>query len=154
MFRIITLSLFISSMAFAGPITVKHSGKVIDIPRWNPVPGTAIGQWSPNASPFNLNQLFEVNSEEGGYVTIFSPLTRQCLDVANASKEGGTAVVQWFCHKQDHQLWRVDRQSDGYVHFVSKNSGKCLAVKDARRDDGAPLVQADCGAGDEQKFRY
>jgi alpha-galactosidase len=156
MFRIVTkviltASLFASSTAFASTITAKHSGKVVDIPGWSPLPGVHIIQWSQNGGP---NQNFDVNNEADGYVTIFNPMTRQCLDVANESRASGAPITQWWCHKHDNQLWRVERQSDGYVRFRNKLSQKCMAVSEGSRDNGAAIVQSDCRDVDEQRFRY
>ena len=148
---LLTLFLLTSSTAWASTITAKHSGKVLDVPGWNPGLGVQIIQWTANWGP---NQYFDVNDEGSGYYTIFNPMTRQCLDAAFDSRGNGTPIVQWWCHKHDNQLWRLDRGSDGYVRFINKHSGKCMTVAGGSRDDGAGLIQWDCSNLDEQRFRF
>jgi hypothetical protein len=77
----------------------------------------------------------------------------KCLDVAGASTENGSAVIQWQCHGGDNQVWSIEPAGDGFSRLVSRNSGKCLDVSGASTDDGAPVLQWQCHSGANQQWR-
>jgi hypothetical protein len=143
----------LTSRTLASPsysaLTVKFSGKCVDVQGGDIADGTAIVQWDCHGGD---NQLWSFQSV-AGYYEVVSKVSGKCLDVQEASQANDTIVLQWSCYGGDNQLWSVQRVGD-YYRFVAKHSGKCLDVRGADPSNGVALIQWDCANTDNQLFSY
>lgn len=77
----------------------------------------------------------------------------KCLEVNNASLADGAGVLQWTCHRMNHQLWRVIDLGNGYQRLVVEHSNKCLEVNNASNTPGAGVLQWPCHGGTHQQWK-
>lgn len=70
----------------------------------------------------------------------------RCLDIADASKEGGK-VIQNRCGDSSSQRWQVRNVGGTRVELVNNRSGKCLTSSGSK---GARAIQQTCSGKDDQ----
>jgi hypothetical protein len=132
-------------------IVNKNSGKCVDARSSGTANGTAIQQYTCNAS--NAQQ-FQQQATSGGYVRINNRNNAaQVLDVNGVSTADGALVQLWAYGGGNNQQWLAVSEGDGYYHFVSRNSGKCLDVPSASTADSVQLQQWTCNGTAAQSFR-
>ncbi|MFI6102169.1 RICIN domain-containing protein [Lentzea sp. NPDC051213] len=77
----------------------------------------------------------------------------RCIEVNNASLADGAGVLQWSCHRMNHQLWRVNDLGNGYVQLRVEHSDKCLEVNNASQAPAAGVLQWPCHGGTHQQWK-
>jgi trehalose utilization protein/ricin-type beta-trefoil lectin protein len=129
----------------------KSSGKCIDARAAGTASGTAIQQYTCNAS--NAQQ-YQFATTSGGYVRINNRgNSAQALDVTNVSTADNAPIQTWTYSGGNNQQWQPVAEADGAYHFVNRNSGKCLDVPAASTADSVQLVQYACNGTAAQSFR-
>jgi len=136
----------------ASTLTVRHSGKLLDVFNASTVDGADVVQWAANGQ---ANQRWQFRDAGGGYYQVVGAASGKCLDAnGGVSATGdGVKIVQWTCHTGANQQWRLQDAGGGYVQLIARHSGKCLDVYNAATTDGAQLVQWTCGTGANQQWR-
>jgi hypothetical protein len=76
-----------------------------------------------------------------------------CLDVSDASKLDGAAVIQWTCSSRANQEWTLKSAGTGIYNLVSVNSGKCMDVYAASTLRGAAVDQWTCNGHTSQQWQ-
>jgi hypothetical protein len=107
--------------------------------------GTAVDPaWAaaPSATVTSTSPVSVVNRRSG-----------KCLEVSHGSLAQGTGVLQWPCHRGQHQLWRVNNMGNGYVQLQVEHSAQCLEVNKASLADGAGVLQWPCHGGTHQQWQ-
>ncbi|MET7397385.1 ThuA domain-containing protein [Dactylosporangium sp. NPDC005572] len=148
-----------SPPASSGPISPtawysivnKTSGKCVDARAAGTVNGTAIQQYSCNAT--NAQQ-YQIQPTSGGFARINqrgNPV--QAIDVSNVSSADNAPIQTWTYGGGTNQQWQAVSEGGGYYHFVSRLSGKCLDVPGASTADSVQLVQYTCNGTGAQSFR-
>jgi alpha-galactosidase len=136
----------------ASTLTVRHSGKLLDVFNASTVDGADVVQWAANGQ---ANQRWRFQDAGGGYSTVTSVNSGKCLDVfggASATADGAR-VTQWTCNGGTNQQWRTQDVGGGYVQLIARHSNKCLDVRGAATTDGAQVVQWTCGTGTNQQWQ-
>jgi len=129
----------------------KNSGKCVDARAAGTVSGTAIQQYTCNASPA---QQYQFATTSGGYVRINNRgNSAQALDVTDVSTADNAKIQTWTYGGGNNQQWQPVSEGGGFYHFVNRNSGKCLDVPAAGLADGVQLVQYACNGTAAQSYR-
>ncbi|MGI5242675.1 beta-1,3-glucanase family protein [Dactylosporangium sp. CA-139066] len=129
----------------------KNSGKCVDARSSGTANGTAIQQYTCNAT---FAQQFQQQGTDSGYVRINNRNNAaQVLDVNGVSTADGALVQLWAYGGGANQQWLAVSEGGGYYHFVSRNSGKCLDVPSASTADSVQLQQWTCNGTGAQSFR-
>ncbi|BCY10750.1 RICIN domain-containing protein [Actinoplanes sp. L3-i22] len=129
----------------------KNSGKCVDAKGAGTVSGTAIQQYTCNAS---TAQQYQFATTSGGYVRINNRgNAAQALDVTDVSTADNAKIQTWTYGGGNNQQWQPVAETGGYYHLVNRNSGKCLDVPAASTADGVQLVQYTCNGTAAQSFR-
>lgn len=129
----------------------KNSGKCVDARAAGTTNGTAIQQYTCNAS--NAQQ-YQLAPTSGDYVRINNRgNSAQALDVTNVSTADNAPIQTWSYSGGANQQWQPVAEADGAYHFVNRNSGKCLDVPAASTADSVQLVQYTCNGSAAQSFR-
>lgn len=137
--------------AAAGPfhLVFYHSQKCADLPRYSPVNGTQLDQWTCVRQTNEQWYLDYVGTARGSdWFRIRNRASNKCMNISNYSRYNYGRVVQWTCGRYTNEyfaLYRYAGMPSGYWLVENFHSGKCLTVKGARRDNGAPLIQYSCG---------
>ncbi|MEU4220416.1 RICIN domain-containing protein [Actinoplanes sp. NPDC026623] len=132
-------------------VTGANSGKCVDARAAGTVNGTAIQQYTCNAS--NAQQ-YQFAATSGNYVRINNRgNSAQALDVTNVSAADNAPIQTWSYSDGNNQQWQPVAEAGGTYHFVNRNSGKCLDVPGASTADGVQLVQYSCNGTAAQSFR-
>ena len=130
----------LTSAPLAGPITVKSTGKVLDITGNSSANGALLEQWDNNGG---LNQHFTFNQQPDGAYQIVASNSGKVLDVTGNSLADGTAIEQWVPNGGQNQEFRVEAVGDGsYYKIVSVLSGLALTVSNNSSSDGAGIIQS------------
>ncbi|WP_239164698.1 ThuA domain-containing protein [Actinoplanes palleronii] len=133
------------------PVVNKNSGKCLDARSAGTVSGTAIQQYTCNAS---AAQQYQFATTSGGYVRINQRgNSAQALDVTDVSTADNAKIQTWTYGGGNNQQWQPVAEGGGYYHFVNRNSGKCLDVPGASLADSVQLVQYTCNGTAAQSFR-
>jgi trehalose utilization protein/ricin-type beta-trefoil lectin protein len=132
-------------------ITNVNSGKCVDARAAGTVNGTAIQQYTCNATTAQQYQLVPTSD---GYVRINNRgNSAQALDVKDVSTADNAPIQTWSYSGGANQQWQPVAEPAGTYHFVNRNSGKCLDVPGASATDGVQLVQYACNGTAAQSFR-
>ncbi len=130
-------------------ISVRHSGKCLDIANVSQTDGAALTQYPCGSG---TNQQFRLQSAGGGYYQVIARHSDKCLDVSDNSTADGTAVVQWGCNAGQNQQWSVVDVGSGYSRLVARHSGKCLDLPGSAQDNVA-FKQYPCNGAQNQQFQ-
>jgi len=129
----------------------KNSGKCLDARAAGTVNGTAIQQYTCNAT--NAQQ-YQFVATSGDYLRVNNRgNSAQVLDVTNVSTADNALIQTWAYGGGNNQQWQAVAESGGYYHFVNRNSGKCLDIPAASTADSVQLVQYTCNGTAAQSFR-
>ena len=129
----------------------KNSGKCLDARAAGTTDGTAIQQYTCNAT---TAQQYQFVSTSGGYLRIDNRgNSAEALDVTNVSTADNAPIQTWTYGGGNNQQWQAVAESGGYYHFVNRNSGKCLDTPAASTADSVQLVQYTCNGTAAQSFR-
>ncbi|MDH2430834.1 RICIN domain-containing protein [Sphaerisporangium sp. TRM90804] len=129
----------------------KGSGKCVDARAAGTANGTAIQQYTCNAS--NAQQ-YQFAPTSGGYVRVNNRgNSAQALDVTDVSTADNAPIQTWTYGGGNNQQWQPVPEGDGHYHLVNKSSGKCLDVPAASTADSVQLVQYTCNGSAAQSFR-
>ncbi|MEO3809607.1 RICIN domain-containing protein [Sphaerisporangium sp. B11E5] len=129
----------------------KGSGKCVDARAAGTVNGTAIQQYTCNATKA---QQYQFAPTSGGYVRAGNRGdSAQVLDVTDVSTADNAPIQTWAYGGGGNQQWLPVSEGGGYFRFVNRNSGKCLDVPAASTADGVQLVQYTCNGTAAQSFR-
>ena len=121
-----------------GALVNPASGRCLDVPGGNTVPGAAQLQiWDCNGSAAQTWQL------PPGPVVGPGSL---CVDVANADPASGTAVQLFGCNQSDAQRWSAP--GDATIRVF----GKCLDVVNGGTTNGTRVQLWDCNGSDAQRW--
>ena len=131
-------------------ISVKHSGKYLDVYGAYHNDGANIIQWSYHG---NDNQKFSLVDAGGEYYNIIAKHSGKCLDVSDASQNDGANIIQRTCHGGDNQKFSLVDAGEGYYYIEAKHSGKLIDVSGVSQDNGAYLHQWSHWGADNQKFK-
>lgn len=97
-----------------------------------------------------LNQLFLVQANEEGYVTVTSVNSGLNLDVAASGQSSGTAVLQWDRFSSNaNQQWSLQEVSTGKYRIVSRANDLAL---DARDGEASSLSVLETRTVDEESL--
>ncbi|GAA4523708.1 RICIN domain-containing protein [Amycolatopsis samaneae] len=91
-------------------------------------------------------------ARQAGPFSIAARHSGLCLEVDHGRLDPGTRVLQWNCHRGQHQLWRINDLGNGYVQLVVEHSAQCLEVDNAG-GPGAYVLQWPCHGGTHQQWR-
>jgi len=130
-------------------ITVRHSGKCLDVRNGSSSDSAAVIQYDCNSGH---NQQWRIQSIGGGWVQIVARHSGKCLDVNSVSTENGATLLQYTCGSGHNQQWRLQDAGDGYLRLVARHSGKCADVPDSSQNDNVQLQQYSCWNGANQQF--
>ncbi|WP_380827688.1 RICIN domain-containing protein [Sphaerisporangium rhizosphaerae] len=129
----------------------KNSGKCVDARAAGTVNGTAIQQYTCNAT--NAQQ-YQFAPTSGGFVRVNNRgNSAQVLDVKDVSTADNAPIQTWTYSGGNNQQWQPVSEGGGYYRFVNRNSGKCLDVPAASTTDSVQLVQYACNGTAAQSFR-
>ena len=94
----------------------KNSGKCVDAKGAGTVSGTAIQQYTCNAS---AAQQYQFATTSGGYVRINQRgNSAQALDVTDVSTADNAKIQTWTYGGGNNQQWQPVAEGGGYYHFV------------------------------------
>ncbi|UCM86598.1 RICIN domain-containing protein [Streptomyces marincola] len=129
-------------------ITVRHSGKAMDVQQPNTDNGARVGQYTYNGDAW---QQWRFEDAGSGYWRIVSRHSGKCLDVVSASTADGAELIQYTCGTGTNQQFQMVAQG-GYFQLRARHSGKCVDVPSASTADGAILKQYTCNSGANQQW--
>jgi hypothetical protein len=129
-------------------ISVRHSGKCLDIANGSQTDGAAVMQYTCGSQQ---NQQFRVQATGNGYYHLIARHSTKCLDVSDSSTADGAAVVQWSCNAGQNQQWSLVDAGSGYSRLVARHSGKCMDLPSSSQDY-VQFKQYPCGSGQNQQF--
>lgn len=129
-------------------ITVRHSGRCLDVASWSTADYANVQQWSCHGG---TNQQFQLQAFSGGYYRLIARHSGKCLDVGGSGS--GAVVQQWSCHSGNNQQWSVENVGSGYVRLVARHSGQCLDLPASSQDNGVQFAQYPCNSGQNQQFQ-
>ncbi|MEU5438214.1 RICIN domain-containing protein [Streptomyces sp. NPDC020719] len=145
-----------ASAASGHQLRVLSSGKCLDVPGWSKSWGTPVDQWSCvnqanenwiiyRAKTVHLEPLYEIKNVNSGL----------CLNIKDASKRRGAAVIQWPCDKSaDNELFYKTIQANDSAIWTNRNSKLCLNVAGNSKANGARLTQWTCNGSFNEIFKY
>ena len=129
-------------------ITVRHSGKVMDVQSPNTNDGARVGQYTYGGNAWQQWQFQDAGS---GYWRIISRHSGKCLDVVSASTADGAELVQYACGTGANQQFQMVANGS-YFQLRARHSSKCVDVPSASTADGVVLKQYSCNAGTNQQW--
>jgi endoglucanase len=129
-------------------ITVRHSGKAMDVQQPNTDNGARVGQYTYGG---NAWQQWEFSDAGSGYWRIVSHHSGKCLDVVSASTADGAELVQYTCGTGTNQQFQMVANGS-YFQLRARHSGKCVDVPSASTADGVVLKQYPCNTGTNQQW--
>ncbi|MFC4534661.1 RICIN domain-containing protein [Sphaerisporangium dianthi] len=139
-----------ASVAGFDRLTVRHSGKCVDVRDGSTANNAAIIQYSCNNG---ANQQWSVRDAGGGYAQIVARNSGRCLDVTSGSTADGASIIQYACGSGANQQWRLQDAGGGYVRLVARHSGKCMDLPSGSTADNVQFKQYPCGTGANQQFQ-
>ncbi|MFK8907291.1 RICIN domain-containing protein [Streptomyces sp. YS-3] len=132
-------------------VTAQHSGKCVDAASAGTADGTAVQQYTCNAT---AAQQWRFQPTDSGYVRVDNRNdTAKSWDVTDVSTADGAPVQLWTYGGGGNQQWKPVEEAAGRYHFVNRNSGKCLDVPAASTADGARMQQYACNGSTAQSFQ-
>jgi hypothetical protein len=139
---------------YTGPISVKHSGKCLDVRGGVTATanGAAIEQWTCTGE---ANQDWTIKDMGAAQYELIAKHSGKCLDVVNGSTANEALIQQWDCTGQPNQLWYMQSMAAaGDYRFVNVPGGRCLDVRGgvAATGDGALVELWDCTGQDNQTW--
>jgi len=129
-------------------LTVRHSGKVMDVVSASTANNAEVKQWSWNGGG---NQKWAFQDMGGGYFRIVNLNSGKCLDVAGASTADGANIIQYTCGGGTNQQWQW-APIGSFFQIRARHSGKCLDVVGSGTGDGTDIQQFACGSGTNQQW--
>ena len=84
------------------PVIAKHSGKCLDVANASLSDGAPVNQYHCTGGN---NQLWSINEDANGFVTLTNKLSGKCLDVPGADVSNGRVLQQYTCTGGDNQKW-------------------------------------------------
>jgi arabinan endo-1,5-alpha-L-arabinosidase len=116
--------------------------------------GGAVVQGVDNEKAYNLWTFIPGTTKSGdNCYKIQNVSSGEVLGISNASKDSGTAVVQWADNGTDDHLWLLSQQADGYDKIINKNSGLVLEILGDSNSSGIRAIQSDAnGPSDAWKL--
>jgi len=129
-------------------ITVRHSGKAMDVQNPNTDNSARVGQYTYNGNAWQQWQFQDAGS---GYWRIISRHSGKCLDVVGASIADGAELVQYTCGTGTNQQFQMVANGS-WFQLRARHSGKCVDVPSASTADGAILKQYPCNTGTNQQW--
>lgn len=129
-------------------LTVRHSGKAMDVQQPNTENGARVGQYTYNGNPWQQWQFQDAGS---GYWRIVSRHSGKCLDVVSASTADGAELIQYTCGTGTNQQFQMVTNGS-YFELRARHSGKCVDVPALSQADGAILKQYSCNGGANQQW--
>jgi ricin-type beta-trefoil lectin protein/cellulase (glycosyl hydrolase family 5) len=129
-------------------ITVRHSGKAMDVQSPNTDNGARVGQYTYGGNAWQQWQFQDAGS---GYWRIISRHSGKCLDVVSASTADGAELVQYTCGSGTNQQFQMVANGS-YFQLKARHSSKCVDVPSASTADGVILKQYPCNAGNNQQW--
>ena len=129
-------------------ITVRHSGKAMDVQQPNTDNGARVGQYTYNG---NTWQQWQFQDAGNGYWRLVSRNSGKCLDVVSASTADGAELIQYTCGTGTNQQFQMVT-GGSYFQLRARHSGKCVDVPAASTADGAVLKQYACNTGANQQW--
>jgi hypothetical protein len=143
----------VGTLAFTyAPITVRHSGKCLDVADASRDNKAAIAQYTCNST--KTHQQWRLEPTSDGYVRIIVAHSGKCVDIWDSSQDNTADATQYTCDaaKYNQQFLPVPT-TDGYVKFVTRHSGKCLEVAGNNQNNKAHLHQNGCSSVRSQEFK-
>nr|MDT0657389.1 RICIN domain-containing protein [Micromonospora sp. DSM 115978] len=128
-------------------LTLRHSGKCVDVISASTADGAEIAQYACNNGS---NQRWQFQDLGTGYHRIVAQHSGKCLDVDGASTANSARIIQWSCNGGQNQQWQIQDAGSGYIRLVARHSGRCLDIPSAATADGTRLTQYTCGTGHNQ----
>ena len=98
---------------------------------------------APSAYAIDTGFQYELNPQH-----IFG----KCLDVEGASNANFTQVIQFDCHRLDHQRFRFNRIVGNIYEIRAVHSDKCLDVEGASNANFTRVIQFECHGLANQQF--
>ncbi|WP_433125019.1 RICIN domain-containing protein [Micromonospora sp. CA-240977] len=129
-------------------LTVRHSGKAMDVQQPNTDNGARVGQYTYGGSAWQQWQFQDAGS---GYWRIISRHSGKCLDVVSASTADGAELVQYTCGTGTNQQFQMVANGS-YFQLRARHSNKCVDVPAASTADGVVLKQYTCNTGANQQW--
>ncbi|MGW2624330.1 RICIN domain-containing protein, partial [Micromonospora taraxaci] len=129
-------------------ITVRHSGKAMDVQQPNTDNGARVGQYTYGGNAWQQWQFQDAGS---GYWRIVSRHSGKCLDVVSASTADGAELIQYTCGTGSNQQFQLVTNGS-YFQLRARHSGKCVDVPAASTADGVILKQYTCNTGTNQQW--
>jgi hypothetical protein len=129
-------------------ITVRHSGKAMDVQQPNTDNGARVGQYTYDG---NAWQQWQFQDAGNGYWRIISRHSGKCLDVVSSSTADGAELIQYTCGTGTNQQFQMVANGS-YFQLRARHSGKCVDVPSASTADGAVLRQYTCNTGTNQQW--
>ncbi|GAA0906523.1 RICIN domain-containing protein [Virgisporangium ochraceum] len=129
-------------------ITVRHSGKAMDVQQPNTDNGARVGQYTYAGNAWQQWQFQDAGS---GYWRIVSRHSGKCLDVVSASTADGADLIQYTCGTGTNQQFQMVANGS-YFQLRARHSGKCVDVPAASTADGVVLKQYACNSGTNQQW--
>ena len=108
-----------------GAISVRHSGKVLDVEGASGDNGVPIIQWGYHGGG---NQLFQLEPLDDGSFRLVAQHSGRVLDVEGGSTENGTRIIQWDWHGGANQRFYIQALGSGYYRVTAQHSGRVLDV--------------------------
>ena len=129
-------------------ITVRHSGKVLDISGHSKKDGAIVHQWDYHGGD---NQLFKFVPTDNGYYKIISKNSGKALEVADGSTNRATQIRQNTYTGAPHQNWRLEPLPNGSFKIIARHSAQVMDIWQQGKQNGAKLIQwADNGGANQQ----
>jgi hypothetical protein len=129
-------------------ITVRHSGKAMDVQQPNTDNSARVGQYTYSGNAWQQWQFQDAGS---GYWRVVSRHSGKCLDVLGASTADGAELIQYTCGTGTNQQFQLVANGD-YFQLKARHSGKCVDVPSASTADGVVLKQYPCSTGTNQQW--
>ncbi|MFV2084573.1 RICIN domain-containing protein [Micromonospora sp. LOL_021] len=129
-------------------VSVRHSGKAMDVQWPNTDNGARVGQYAYNGDAWQHWQFQDAGS---GYWRLISRHSGKCLDVVSASTADGAELIQYTCGTGTNQQFQMVTNGS-YFQLRARHSGKCVDVPSASTADGVVLKQYPCHTGTNQQW--
>ncbi|MCU0355739.1 MAG: RICIN domain-containing protein, partial [Cytophagales bacterium] len=97
-----------SGSTFSGyyRLTVKHSGKALDVRSASTADGAVVQQYTPNGTKA---QNWNLTAVGNGYYKLVAQCSGKALDVAGASQDNGATLQQWsYGNTTGNQDWKIE----------------------------------------------
>ncbi len=132
-------------------ISVKHSGKVMDVLLNGMNNGVKVVQYASNGG---TNQMWRIDEAGDGYYKLTAKSSGKCLSVKDNGLNDGAELVQSDYTGGDNQKFNIEVSEDGYFLIIAKHSGKCIGVSGGDTKDSAQICQWGYLGVDYQKWKF